>query len=62
MIRGENALANHYQSGHNVYFGNAKLIHSERDITKRLIGEALLIRNNLTFNGNTTSFNLQIFG
>ena len=42
------ALANHYQSGHNVSFDSANIIHSEQNITKRLIAEALLIRNNPT--------------
>ena len=56
------ALANHYQYGQSVSFDSAKIIHSEQNLKKRLIAEALLIRDNSIFSGNTPSFNLQIFG
>ena len=55
------ALANHYQSGHRVSFDSVKIIHSEQNLKKRLITEALLICDNLTISGNTPSFNLQSF-
>ena len=51
-----------YVTVSNVSFDSAKIIHSEQNLTKRPIAEALLIRNNLTFNGNTPSFNLKNFG
>ena len=55
-------MANHYQSGHYVLFDSVKIIHSEQNLTKQLIAEDLLLRNNSTFNGNTLLFNLHIFG
>jgi len=39
------AIADHTQSGHSVCFENAKIIHSEHNLQKRLIADALLIRN-----------------
>ena len=56
------ALANHYQSGHSVSFDSAKIIHSEQNLKKRIIAEALIIRDKSIFSGNTPSFNVQIFG
>jgi len=55
------AIADHAQSGHSVCFENAKIIHSEHNLQKRLIAEPLLIRNNSTFINNKASFELQIF-
>ena len=37
---------NHYQSGHSVSFDSGKVIHYEQNLTKRLIAEAFLIRDN----------------
>ena len=46
------ALTNHFHSGHSISFNKAKIVHSECNVRKRLITEAILLRINNTFLDN----------
>ena len=55
------ALTSHSHLGHDLQFEDCHIIHSESNLQKRLIAEALLIKRYNTFLENTPSTELQIF-
>ena len=60
---GISAAADHQLiTGHNVDFSNVKVLRYEKLLSKRLILESLYIKNCKTFDNNTVSRSLLIFG
>ena len=56
-----NNSLNHSSIGHCVNLSNAYIMYPENNPTKRIIAEALLIKNSQTFPENKPSFDLNVF-